>query len=452
MKKIGIYMVMLWTVLVISACSNDQTSDEPEEEQVTPVKIAKVSKGDLQIEKEVYGRAMPGAQSGIIPKANGELVELTIEKGDVVKKGQTIGRIDTGNSQDNVRLQEIAVESAQKQLDQAVSQREAAEENLANAREQLDDAKSAQNASKGGSTGSVEDLESLLSNARQNEERMQELVESGAVKKEELTRVQSQVEELTKQLSQAQQQNQQAQAAAGQSAVAQAEMAVTQAEQQLDSAKIGVEQAALQVDQAQVQLEQAKGQLQNGAITSNQAGEVVSLEAKEGDMVSNTQPMATVVSLNPIKVEATVSPEELQLFEKGKEVPVAISSVQDDFKAKVNYISPVTNDTGLYPVEATIANSDKVIKPGMMVTFQLPEVTVKDKLLVPTSAVLEENGESFVYVIAEEKAKKTPVEVIRAQSNTTAVKGELSKGDQVVIKGQLTLSDNNKVSIVKEDN
>nr|WP_237458424.1 efflux RND transporter periplasmic adaptor subunit [Pontibacillus yanchengensis] len=279
---------------------------------------------------------------------------------------------------------------------------------------------------------------------------MEELVESGAISQEQLAEVQKQVQQLTQQLSQARQ-SQSSGSPSVQSAINQAEAAVTQAEQQVDSAQIGVEQARLQVDQAQVQLEQARGQLQNTAIKANATGEIVSLNARVGDMVSNTQPMATIVNLNPITVEATVSASELSLFEKGTEVPVTISSLNADMKAKTTYISPVTNDTGLYPVEATITNSDETIKPGMMVTFKLPEITVEDSLLVPTASVIEEKDEAFVYVIKEERAIKTPVTIVRAQSNITAVKGDLTKGNQVVVKGQLTLTDDNKVRIMKED-
>ncbi|KGX86423.1 efflux RND transporter periplasmic adaptor subunit [Pontibacillus litoralis] len=448
MKKNILAMLLLILLVTLSACAEEKSSEQPKEEPVTPVQVMKVKKGDLQVEREVYGRAIPGSQSSIVPKATGELVELTIERGDVVKEGQSIGRVDTGNVQDNVELQQLAVQSAQKQLDGATSQKEAAAQNVTDAKEQLEEAKQATNKQSESNVGSTSELEKLLKTATDNEKEMKQLVESGAVSEKEYNQIVEQVEILTQQLAQAQKA---AQASAGQSPVAQAEMAVKQAEQQLDSAKIGVEQAKLQVEQAQTQLEQAKGQLQNGAITSNQSGEVVSLEVKQGDMVSNTQPMATVVDLNPIKVEANVSAEELKLFEEGKKVPVAISSVKDKFKAEITYIPSVTNDSGLYPVEATIANSDEQIKPGMMVTFQLPEVTVKKQLLVPTQAIVEEGGKAYVYVVEEERAKKKPIEIVRSQSRITAVKGDLKKGDPIVTKGQLTLSDDNKVNIMKED-
>ncbi|MYL34255.1 efflux RND transporter periplasmic adaptor subunit [Pontibacillus yanchengensis] len=448
MKKL-MYLMLLMSVFMISACSEDSTSEEPAEEQVTPVKVSQVAKGDLQIDKEVIGRAMPDTQSAVLPKTAGELTELTVEKGDKVEQGQIIGRVDAGNVQDNVRIQELAVQSAQKQLDGAINQKKAAEENLANARDQLQQARSAQN-NKGNATSNVDLLQSLLGTAQDNASQMEELVESGAISQEQLAEVQKQVQQLTQQLSQARQ-SQSSGSPSVQSAINQAEAAVTQAEQQVDSAQIGVEQARLQVDQAQVQLEQARGQLQNTAIKANATGEIVSLNARVGDMVSNTQPMATIVNLNPITVEATVSASELSLFEKGTEVPVTISSLNADMKAKTTYISPVTNDTGLYPVEATITNSDETIKPGMMVTFKLPEITVEDSLLVPTASVIEEKDEAFVYVIKEERAIKTPVTIVRAQSNITAVKGDLTKGNQVVVKGQLTLTDDNKVRIMKED-
>ncbi|GGD28446.1 efflux RND transporter periplasmic adaptor subunit [Pontibacillus salipaludis] len=377
--------------LVMGACSDDSSEDTGSEvEQVTPVEVAQVSKGDLVVEREVFGRAIPSKNAPILPKSTGELVEVNVSKGDTVQRGDVIGRVSASNVNDQIRIQEISVQSAQKQLEAARSQRNAAEEALGNAREQLEDAK--------------EQQEGL----------------SGLAK------------ESAKQ------------------AVRQAETGVTQAESQLESAEVGVEQAQLQVQQAQAQLEQTRGQLSNAAIVATVSGEVTSVNGEVGDMVSGQQPFATIVSISPINLQVSVTAKELSLFEKDQEIPAYVSSLEEEVTSKVSYISSITNDSGLYPVEATVTNADGKIKPGMMAKLQLPEMTVSDHILVPTSAVVEENTETYVYVIEEERAMKVAVEVVRSQSDLTAVKGDVAEGDQVVTKGQLTLSDDNKIRIMKE--
>ncbi|QSS99812.1 efflux RND transporter periplasmic adaptor subunit [Pontibacillus sp. ALD_SL1] len=377
--------------LVMGACSDDSSEDtESQVEQVTPVEVAQVGKGDLVVEREVFGRAVPSKNAPILPKSTGELVEVNVSKGDTVQRGDVIGRVSASNVNDQIRIQEISVQSAEKQLESARNQRNTAEEALANARDQLEDAK--------------EQQKGLSGIAKESAEQ----------------------------------------------AVRQAEAGVTQAESQLESAEVGVEQAQLQVQQAQAQLEQTRGQLNNAAIVATVSGEVTSVNGEVGDMVSGQQPFATIVSISPINLQVSVTAKELSLFEKDQEIPAYVSSLEKEVTSKVSYISSITNDSGLYPVEATVTNADGNIKPGMMAKLQLPEMTVSDHILVPTSAVVEENTETYVYVIEEERAMKIAVEVVRAQSDLTAIKGDVTEGDQVVTKGQLTLSDDNKIRIMKE--
>lgn len=450
MKKTFILSLSLITLFLISACSQETQSDNQGEERVTPVETAIVTKGDLQVEKEVIGRAMPDTNIGVVPKANGELIELTIDRGDMVEKGQVIGRVDAGNAQENVELQEIALRQAKSQLKSSQNQRDQAEQSLQDAQERLEQAKIQNEDNSTSSSVNVENARIQYEDAQRQVERLKKLYDEGAVSLQEYEQAQVQAEQAKNQLEQAQK-SQQTGTSTGQSSLQQAKIGVTQAEQQLDNAQNSVEQSQLQVEQAQVQLRQARNQAADTTITATAAGEVVQVNAEVGDMVSNQQAIATVVNLNPIKIEASVAAEELPLFEKDKEIPAYINPIELDEQASVSYISPVTNDSGLYPVEAVIANSNSQIKPGMMVTLQLPEITVENSILVPTSAVVEENDEAFVFVIEEDRAKKAPVTIVRTQSNITAVKGELSEGDQVVIKGQLTLADGNKVSIMKED-
>ncbi|KGX91018.1 efflux RND transporter periplasmic adaptor subunit [Pontibacillus marinus] len=450
MKKNLIMGLMLLVMLIISACSQETQSGEEKEERITPVETALVSKGNLQVEKEVIGRAMPDTNIGIVPKANGELIQLNVARGDTVEKGQVIGRVDAGNAQENVELQEIALRQARSQLKSAQNQKDQAQQGLQDAQERLKQAKIQNENNDTSSSVGVDNALIQFQDAQRNEQRMKELYEEGAVSLQKYEQAQVQAQQAENQLEQARKSLQTGNSS-GQSSLQQAKIGVTQAQQQLDNAQISVEQAQLQVEQAQVQLRQARNQAADTSITATATGEVVQVNAEVGDMVSNQQPIATVVNLNPIKVDATVAAEELPLFKKGKDIPAYINPIELEEQANVSYISPVTNDSGLYPIEAVIANSNSQIKPGMMVTLQLPEITVENSILVPTSAVIEENDEAFVYIIEEERAKKTPVTIVRTQSDITAVKGELSEGDQVVIKGQLTLADGNKVSIMKED-
>lgn len=390
MKRFSIITGMIFLILTGCAQNTENQSDQPD--PITPVEVARVIKGDLQKEHEIFGRAIPGDSEAVIPKISGELTEIHIQKGDVVEKGQLLARVDPESIQNQIELQQIAVTQAQTQLDQAISSKEAAETALDNARDQRADA----------------------------EENVEQASDDPAA------------------------------AEAARQQLKQAENAVSQAEQNLEQAEFGVEQARIQLQQAQTQLQQTKSQMETASITAGMSGIVTEVNGKEGGFASNTQPFATIISLNPIKIQANIGADELPLFQDRENVAVYIYPLQQSHDAAITYISPVVNDSGMYTVEAELENKNQEIKPGMMAGFQLPQTTVKDQLLVPTSAVVEQGESSYVFMVENDRAVQKQVKMIETQTEFTAIEGDLKPGDQVVTKGQLTLSDGNKVQVMKE--
>ncbi|MDC3425005.1 efflux RND transporter periplasmic adaptor subunit [Aquibacillus sp. 3ASR75-11] len=182
------------------------------------------------------------------------------------------------------------------------------------------------------------------------------------------------------------------------------------------------------------------------------SGQVTMLQAQTGGMVSNTEPMATIVTLDTILLNATVTPDSRALFDETEEVPANFDLMDKTFRADITYVSDVANDTGLFPVELEIENESEQIKPGMVASLKLPEKVVEDALLIPTEALIEEDEETFIYIIKQNKAVKTTVTTVEIQTDVTAITGAVAKGDTIVTKGQLTLQNGSMVRIMKEEN
>ncbi|ARI76099.1 efflux RND transporter periplasmic adaptor subunit [Halobacillus mangrovi] len=442
MKRIS--MLLLLTVS-LAACSGDD-SEEVTEERVTPVEIEKAVKDDFIIDREIVGRASTANSSPVTARTPGELVTLNVEKGDRVEEGETIGVVDPGNGENQVELQQLAVRQAEKQLENAQITKEQAALGVENAEKQVNLAKEAAKSEESQTSQAVEAAHEQYQQAQQLADQTKKLVDEGAIPEALYQQAQSRADQAKAQYQQLKGQQPQST-----SAVAQAEAQLDQAQQQLEQAQVGVDQAELQVEQANVQLNQAKDQTANEAVTAPTSGEISTLNASEGDFVTNQQPFATVVGLNPMTVTASVTADQLSLFEKGEELEVAIDSINQTVPSTIQYVSSVPDDTGLYPVEAQVDNEDEKIKPGMMATILLPEIVVENTWIVPTDAVVEEGNETYIYHVVDEKAVRLDVEVVEAQTDRTAIEADLTGDAQVITTGQLTLSDGGKVTIMKED-
>lgn len=176
-------------------------------------------------------------------------------------------------------------------------------------------------------------------------------------------------------------------------------------------------------------------------------GDVVNLKAAEGDSVTNEEPFALIADLATIKLNFTVTADVRKLIAVDKKMTVTIENEQ--YEATITSVSTMPDDTGLYPVEAKVDNEDRAILPGMVAKLSVPEQQIKDAIIVPTAAIIEEDDESFVYMVKDNQASKQAITVVETQSAETAIEGDIQIGDSVIVTGQLTLSDGVQVNVVK---
>ncbi|WP_245807661.1 efflux RND transporter periplasmic adaptor subunit [Halobacillus massiliensis] len=448
MRRTMFSLLLLAAVLItLTACSQDE-GEETTEERITPVETAQVEQGDFVIDRKITGRAAPGESSPVVPSAPGELVTLNVAKGDRIEKGQTVGVVDPGDQGNQVELQEVAVRQAESQLESAQTQYNQAVEGVEMAEEQLELIR--ETAGAGGNVP-TQAFQQQADDARELANEAEELVNEGTIPESMYQQAKSRADQAGQFINQTLDQvSGSAQGQASQ-AEAEAEVRLEQAKQAEAQSEQALEQAQLGLEQAQVQLEAARSQTENEAVAAPRTGVVTTLEASEGDNVTNQQPFATITSLNPMTIVASVTSDQLSLFQVGEELEVEIKSLNETFTSTIDYVPSIPDDTNLYPVEATVSNDEENIKPGMMASFIMPETSVEDALIVPTDAVSEQSGQSFIYRLNGDQVERVDVEVVEAQSDRSAVEGDLEAEDVVVTSGQLTLEDGAKVEVMEEE-
>lgn len=182
-------------------------------------------------------------------------------------------------------------------------------------------------------------------------------------------------------------------------------------------------------------------------VRAGKEGQITNLNVSEGDMASNEEPLAVIADLDTLKITAGVTAKTRSLFEKEDTITVTIEGTE-----KVGEITSVGNmpdDTGLYPIEASVDNEDDDYLPGMIAVLSVSETVRENTILVPTEAVMEESGETYVYIVEGDEAIRRTVTVQETQSEETALEGDIEAGDQVVTSGQLTLTDGAQVNVAK---
>src|SRR5690625_1476241 len=182
-------------------------------------------------------------------------------------------------------------------------------------------------------------------------------------------------------------------------------------------------------------------------IRASKDGMIVNLDADEGDMVSDEDPLALIADLAKMKVNIDITSSEHSLFSKDDERKAFYDD--EEYDAEITKVGSMPGDTGLYSVQAKVDNEDEDILPGSILKLKVPTKRVKDSLLVPTEAIVEEDDEAYIFIVNDDKVTKTEVTVKESQTDETAIEADVKKGDQVVIKGKLSLTDGSQVNVVE---
>lgn len=211
-------------------------------------------------------------------------------------------------------------------------------------------------------------------------------------------------------------------------------MQVEAARQQYQMAQNGAEQSIRALDAARARVALARKAMADTTVRAPFAGLVAERLVSVGDYVSAGTRVATVVRIDPVRVELTVPEHAVSLIEDGQPVRLTVDAYPGQaFVARLRHISPALQaDQRALTVEAVAANPDGRLKPGLFATaaIQLPDSA--PALLVPASAVETVSGTSRVYVVVHgETVEERLVTTGETVGSRVEVTSGLSAGDVV---------------------
>src|SRR5690606_18814911 len=107
--------------------------------------------------------------------------------------------------------------------------------------------------------------------------------------------------------------------------------------------------------------------LADTAVRAPFAGLVAERLVSVGDYVTRGTRVATVVRIDPMRVELTVPEQAVSLVSVGQPVKLTVDAYPNDvFDARVKFVSPALRaDQRALTVEAIAANADGRLKPGL---------------------------------------------------------------------------------------
>jgi RND family efflux transporter MFP subunit len=217
---------------------------------------------------------------------------------------------------------------------------------------------------------------------------------------------------------------------------------VEAARQQYKVAVNVAEQSYRSLQAARARVALANKSLADTAVRAPFSGLVAERAVSVGDYVTKGARVATVVSIDPLRVELTVPEQAIAQVKVGQPVRLGVDAYPGvEFAATVRFVSPsVRVDQRALTVEAVAPNEDGRLKPGLFVTALIQLGAPAPALTVPGSAVETVSGTSRVFVVKDGKAEERIVTLGEKLGDRVEVTSGLADGDVVAAepRGRLT--------------
>ena len=233
-----------------------------------------------------------------------------------------------------------------------------------------------------------------------------------------------------------------------------ADAAVRAERERVARARSGLAEAEISVRRAEVELART-------TVSAPFSGRLANLRVVPGQHVTPGTELATIVDLDPIKVEVQVLESEVGFLQAGRRAAVTFAAFPGEtFAGTVETINPVVDQaTRTARVTVLVPNAARRILPGMYARVSLEAQRFADRVIVPRDAVIERDRFPVVFVVdgdgatgearwryvATGLANATHVEVTEHPEKG----GGVQPGERVLTAGHFTLTDGARVRVVE---
>ena len=324
----------------------------------------------------------------VTAQTGGIVQSLMVEEGDFVRQGQLLGRLDDRSLKIQLELAREKLAQAKLQLEKAHIRREKARVQIAN-----------------------------TENERQ---RLQEAYEEQLISEREYDQVRYQLDELG------------------------------------HDERVSVSETRElfhRVQELEVEIRKSELEISHTRITAPFSGRITERTMELGKNVRSSDKLFKLGAFSPLYADVFLSEREARRVRPGQKASVRLGA--DDAiqcAGRVLRVSPVVDiSSGTVKITVELTPGTDGFTPGGFVRVAIQTDVRPDAILVPKRAVIERDGEVFVFLAKNGVARRVPVQLGYEEDGNIEILQGISAGDRVVVAGQGELEDGSEIRTVRKD-
>ncbi|SDO28578.1 RND family efflux transporter, MFP subunit [Paenibacillus sp. yr247] len=406
-RTLRIFTLLTVAAIMAAGCSvPGKAGPAAAQLQPRPLKTEAITKHKISTPIEQVADVAAGTVLDVSPKANGEVLQVVKKRGEYVEKGDVLFVIDSRDAESAKRKSELSLRSAQESLQKA-------QDDKVNNRKDLADA--------------VTRSQVTYKNAQQEYNKMRNDFDAGLVTQHQVDQAKQTVDN--------------------------AKMSMDSSQNKLTANDNSNTIASIetQAETARLSLDDATRSLDNYSVKAPSSGVLTDFNVVVGQTVSAAAgKVGQVQQIDPIKLKTELSESNYQLVQGKKEL-VYYNPDSPDKKAtaKISYLAPLmSSTTKTFTLELEVPNADHLLQPGKRFMVQLTTDMEEQVTAVPTLSIIREESDTFVFVEQGDLYQKRKVKLGRINGEFQEVLDGVKDGEKLVIAGQNTLKDGQKIETI----
>lgn len=357
-------------------------SDSSADETATPVELAATEKKTVSAQVTGTANLRPLRLIQVATQAEGVVIEILAEEGDYVERGQPLCRLDGRDLEIRLVLTEERLAQARLQLEKSGIRREKAQVQIENSKAEL--------------------------------QRQEEAYAEKLVSEREVAELRYRLDELRH-------------------------------DERIAASE--VREFTHRLEELQAEISQVKLELSRKQILAPFSGRITERTVQLGQTVRQLDSLFRLGAFSPLYADVHLAELEALRVHSGQKAIVSLGrggSAQS--VGYVERISPVVDPaTGTVKVTVRVEPSAQELKPGAFVRVSIETDRRAEAVLIPKRAIVEEDGETFVFIAEGETAHRRPVVLGYETESEIEVQQGVTPGEKVVVAGQGKLKDGAKI-------
>lgn len=381
--------------------------------------VVSVTKGELKQVIEETAEVLPHYRQTVYIEGSGKIIELKVDVGDYVKKGDLLLTLDKTDLEFQLRDAEAKLKAAQAQLNST---------ELINYANKIELAEAA-----------LTQAQIAYDSAQRNYEKTQLLFEAQVLSRGEFDKALD-----AKKI---------------------AEASLDSAQLQLKELKQGTPDYVRrgyesQLEQVLIQKDIILKNIKKQELRATSDGVVLEKLAEKNSLVGPSTPAFVIGSVNKLELEAGILADEAHGVKLGNPVEITGKALNEALlQGKVLKIAPqartVVSSLGInqkrVPVTIALLAGTELLKPGYNVDIKILTAAKDNVLKVPASAVFDYQGKSQVFVLEKGKARLREVAKGIESNDFVEITQGLKEGETILTKPDNSIKEGIKIKPFRTD-